>query len=591
MFPSPFPAMLVGPFPHGLDRHSLSTGNNVNTPLSPPGLPIGIMRNSSSSGSSQRSTAGGSAWGEPPSKRSASPPETLSSPSSASSDDVQPVTPSGGDPRQDALVAEERLERALAEFSVDDYELEGDVYYSVNGGSVAGDAPPALFDIRLMPRAHAVFVAKEGGNSSSAPNAADDDDFDDDEDETANNPELCPEHNVVCRKGICLFYAARKRELNREKRRQELEKERAERQAKREKNAKKKAKKMLAEDPEDIASSGSSRTASPAPPPGPARQRPPHLRPSAPVTSARAPPAHLKAGAPPPSPGPARPMPPHLQRGPSSGGPTSPPADGRPSPAPSRTKSDGVHSEGSGWGNISEGPWAAAATPASKKNSHGTATPALSAPAPKPAWSGWGKAPSVSASSVQRNNESWSAPATSVAGDDDSKAAPPLKGKGKNKAAPAASRAEGRWGKAPSISASSVQRNHDSWSVSARSVSGDAPPKAKGSAAPPQPAWGHWGKAPSVSASSVARNHDSWSVGTRSVAGDDAPPAAASDDGQWGRPPSVAAPSRPGRTWADEMDDEDEANARGGAAADDDDVRSVAASTASGWGSISDGPW
>lgn len=161
------------------------------------------------------------------------------------------------------------------------------------------------------------------------------------------------------------------------------------------------------------------------------------------------------------------------------------------------------------------------------------------------------------------------------------------KGKGKGKASSEAPRAEGAWGKAPSISASSVQRNNDSWSASARSVSGGALPKGTKD----QRAWGNWGKAPSVSASSVARNHGSWSVGTRSVAGDDDPPVAPSDDGKWGRPPSVAAPSRPGRTWADEMDEEDEANALGAPAADDDDVRSVAASTASGWGSISNGPW
>ncbi|KAI9061376.1 hypothetical protein FKP32DRAFT_1678196 [Trametes sanguinea] len=103
--------------------------------------------------------------------------------------------------------------------------------------------------------------------------------------------------------------------------------------------------------------------------------------------------------------------------------------------------------------------------------------------------------------------------------------------------------------------------------------------------------FGAWGKAPSVSASSVRRNNDSWSVSARSVAGDhdDARSVAASDDGNnWGRPPSVVGQA--GRSWADQMEEEDEANAA--AAPDvDDDARSVAASTTSGWGSASAGPW
>ncbi|KAJ2967062.1 hypothetical protein NUW54_g13621 [Trametes sanguinea] len=53
-------------------------------------------------------------------------------------------------------------------------------------------------------------------------------------------PSITPEHNVVCRKGICRVYAAMLREEQREKERQEREKARAEAKAKREKAQRKK---------------------------------------------------------------------------------------------------------------------------------------------------------------------------------------------------------------------------------------------------------------------------------------------------------------------------------------------------------------
>ena len=73
------------------------------------------------------------------------------------------------------------------------------------------------------------------------------------------------------------------------------------------------------------------------------------------------------------------------------------------------------------------------------------------------------------------------------------------------------------WGAAPSISASSVRRNQDSWSQSAR---GAAPPPVTrsgtwsgnaGAGRGQTKPWGAWGGAPSISASSVRRNDDSWS--------------------------------------------------------------------------------
>ncbi|KAI1783634.1 hypothetical protein LXA43DRAFT_1130776 [Ganoderma leucocontextum] len=108
--------------------------------------------------------------------------------------------------------------------------------------------------------------------------------------------------------------------------------------------------------------------------------------------------------------------------------------------------------------------------------------------------------------------------------------------------APKPTKAWGAWG-APSISASSMQRNHDNWSVSARTQDDDnwpsvaagptsAPASSSNSRSGP-PALG-WGKAPSVSASSVGRNNAAWSNSGRSVSGGDARSVAASEAAGWG---------------------------------------------------------
>ncbi|KAI0351995.1 hypothetical protein OH77DRAFT_829025 [Trametes cingulata] len=597
--------------------------NNANAPLTPPGLPPGITRGGSSSGSSQRSAGSGrNGWEGSASQRSTSPVGTPSTSGSASSDDAPPATPADLGSDGSAVVVGDRIERAFAALDMDDEE---DYYYSVGGGSVAGDGdgegdgivdptapPPVEFDLKLMPRASDVVISKplDGPSTSSAPRSNaqpegdDEDEDDDDENENDANPEICPEHNVVCKKGICRVAAARDRERKREARRQAREKERAEALARREKNAKKKGKTPFFKSAPSSASGSGSGASTPT------REPPPHLRTGAPAAALRAPPAHLKMGAPPPppsAPGSSRQMPAHLQRGASaSSGPTSPPppqageGDGRLTPTPSRRIEDDVRSEGSGWGNLSEGPWGPPVQITKGKARLKAPLPEPKpAPPPERAWGAWGRAPSISASSVRRNNDSWS-----VAGSD-APASPGMDDRagGMTSGSPRQEREWGAWGKAPSISASSVRRNNDSWSVSAASEADDvnqekarAQTQTQGSTS--QRVWGAWGKAPSISASSVRRNNDSWSVSARSVAGgneDDARSVAASDTGNWGRPPSVAGSSgAPRGSWADQMDEEDEmnaANVKGAAAQEDDDVRSVAASTESGWGSVSAGPW
>ncbi|KAI0645017.1 hypothetical protein C8Q79DRAFT_745974 [Trametes meyenii] len=436
---------------------------------------------------------------------------------------------------------------------MDDYE--DDVYYSVGGGSAAGDF--ADEDDMYFPRANAVF-ATESKDSDAQNGGGGEEDEDEDEDENvAQNPLLCPEHNIVCKKGICKVYAARKREEERNKRREEREKEREQARAKREKNVKKGKNSVFKSEP----SSEPNGTSTPGS--SSARSPPPHLRVGAAVPTPRAPPPHLKAGAPPPPPSSStRPLPPHLQRGASApSGPASPSPpghqDGRVTPTQEHAGQDDARSESSGWGNPSEGPWGPTTNPGWNRT--------LSAPARAPAPA---SVPAPRPALPTPTHQAW-----------------------------------GAWGKAPSISASSVRRNNDSWSVSAHSTrDGKNGANAKGIQQPQKPQqqqqqqqqWGAWGRAPSISASSVRRNNDSWSVSALSAAAkgdadndDDARSVAASDTSGWGRPPSVVGARR---TWADQMDDEDD-KAVHARAAEDDDVRSVAASTESGWGNPSVGPW
>ncbi|OSC98476.1 hypothetical protein PYCCODRAFT_1003320 [Trametes coccinea BRFM310] len=585
--------------------------SNATTPLTPPGLPPGLTRGGSSSGSSQRSTGGRSAWGEPAaSYRSASPLPAPTSAGASSGDDPMPKTPGADEPD---MVAGSRIEGALVALSVDDYE--DDIYLGIDGEPT--DYVGAS-DVLYMPNANAVSPS-----GPSIPDAAiqnednresDDDDDDDDLPQMVGDKKICPEHNVVCNKGICRVYAAMLREEKREKERQEREKARAEAKAKREKAQNKRGKNSFFK---PLPSSGPNFPTSPS-----GREPPPHLRAGAPPPSSapRPLPPHLKPGAPPPTPSSSAPkqMPAHLQRGASASSQPRPAPDpaGRVTPTPSRQGGESdERSEAGGWDNASEGPWGSYAKPPDdrKKNwaQAKTFVPAAGppkAPSHGQEFGAWGKAPSVSASSVRRNNDSWSVSAPSEAGDGDAGT-----GDGwqttvateilKNKPT---GREFGAWGKAPSVTASSVRRNNDSWSVSAPSEVGDTSndndngwrtateSKAKKKDKKKEREFGAWGKAPSVSASSVRRNHDSWSVSARSDAGgpgadghhDDARSVAASDDGNWGRPPSVVGQA--GRSWADQMDEEDEANA---APEPDDDARSVAASTVSGWGSVSAGPW
>ncbi|KAI0827750.1 hypothetical protein BC628DRAFT_154677 [Trametes gibbosa] len=546
-------------------RRATVAWGNPTIPLTPPGLPV-IVRGSSSSGSSHRSVTG-SAWGGPPSQRSVeSLDDTLSIPSS---EEVPPIL---SNPLGDAAAAGIRVEGAFAELSVDDYE-DG-LYYSAIGpvDHAPPGAPGREFDVLLAPHAKTVFVVNASGGAppSAKDRSAADVEDDDDDDEIAHKTEgtattkfLCPEHNIVCRTGICLVYAKRKRELDREAVRQQREKDRAAAQKKREKNAKKKNKLAEGEPvmPDESGSTtpdegGTTTLPSPSPPPR-KREPPPHLRKTVPPGPARALPAHLGAGAPPPSPGPARQMPSRLMHGPSGPG-------GLASLRPDAKGDQDAQSEASSWGNLSDDPWVgprASLSPAAISSSTQNSSPAV----PR-AWGVWGKAPSISASSVQRNNDSWSVSAGDQNGkkveiDKPAAGKNAGKGKGKNKstpkpagkpvhkASPATQPVQGNWGKAPSISGSTVQRNYDSWSVSARSVTG----------------WGVEGARSDV----------------------------ASDDGNWGRPLSVVGDSDNHRMWADEMDEEDEyqANARQQTQAVDDDTRSVAASTEVGWASgISAGP-
>ncbi|KAI0330398.1 hypothetical protein GY45DRAFT_1277940 [Cubamyces sp. BRFM 1775] len=519
----------------GIRTVPVAAWRNATSPTSPPGLPLGLMRGDSSSGTSQQSVGSEGGWGGPPSVRSVSPHAAQSSSGTSSGDDAPPATPSVANVGHDPMVAGGPAQGPFAALSIDD--LDDEEYYgageALQQGGDARSSASAGSDVMYYPRADSVFVHKpEGSPATPGEDKADRDEEEDEEednpiDSTGEKKLVCPEHNVVCRKGICSVMAKLLRAEKFEKRRQELERERAEREAKRAKAAKKKKK-----DNFPLATSSPSRFESS----GSGGGLPVHLR--RPGAAAPPPPPHLRAGAPPLSPsagpGTTRPMPPHLRSRPANPSPD-PDAGGRWTPTPSRRGEDDARSGTGGWGdNISEGPWGVSDPKPPKSKSRGT-------PAPAPSW---GKVPSISASSVRRNNDSWSVSAGDADEHDDGGgiASPWTSAKTAGKAP--AKRDYGAWGRAPSISASSVRRNNDSWSVSARSVAG----------------------APDGDAGSV--------VG--------------SDDGNWGRPPSEVGDGRQ-RSWAEQMDEEDELEYA--AAASDNDTRSVAASATSGWGNVSAGPW
>ncbi|KAH9888364.1 hypothetical protein C8Q73DRAFT_181955 [Cubamyces lactineus] len=438
------------------------------------------------------------------------------------------------------MIAGGPVQGSFAALSVDD--IDDELYYD-GGGNLQqdDDAKPAAsaeIDIMYFPRADSVFVHKAAGSLTTPGEDIDnaDEGEDEDEDDLADNTGekelICPEHNVVCKKGICSVMAKILRAKKAEERRQELARERAEREAKRAKAA---AKKKPGKLPLMTPSPASSNTS------GSGGILPKHLRPGSAAPAVRAPPPHLRSGAPPlsPSTGPGmRQIPAHLRPAKPSPEPI---AGGRSTPTPSRRGDDDARSETSGWGNISEGPWAMPDSQRAKSKPRATPAPAPKAPA-----STWGKAPSISASSVRRNNDSWSVSAgdADVRDRDDGATTSPWASAKKTTSRPPAPRDVGAWTRAPSISASSVRRNNDSWSLSARSAAGGLD--------------------------------------------DDANSAVGSDDGDWGRPPSVIGVGRQ-QSWAEQMDEEDELEYA--AAAPDDDVRSVAASTTSGWGNVSAGPW
>ena len=125
---------------------------------------------------------------------------------------------------------------------------------------------------------------------------------------------------------------------------------------------------------------------------------------------ARRPPPHLRAGPPAPTLGPPRQLPPHLRRGAapasapvaSPASPISPPVHASPTPSQkSGADERSVSSSGS-------------RAALSKPTSADPSTITSSAPAPSRPWGTWGRAPSITASSVQRNNESWSVSARDV---------------------------------------------------------------------------------------------------------------------------------------------------------------------------------
>lgn len=496
-----------------------------------------LTRGGSSTGDSEASTSSGSSVGG-----------------------SQPLSPVGDDDNGPQVgIVSENIEGALEALGLKQDNSDDDEFHTIVGSdSIVGP---------LLQVQYTILEPEEPVQSlwdDYVPSDDDNGDDDDDDDEgikkaAAKNPELCKVHNKVCKKGICKAYAAQLREKRNRERQEQRRKDREDAFAKREKKLAKKAASV------STASTGtSSGAASPA-----LRVPPPRLHPGA----ARQLPAHLQRGAPPTI---TRKSPPPVSPLTTDVGDVDGDGDGRATPTPSRQVDDDVRSVSSGgWGSISDSPWGPVHrpkgndwdAPSSKpppRNPAAASTaskPRPVAPKPTKAWGGWG-AQSISASSMQRNCDSWSVGARTRDDDD--------------------------W---PSAAAAGPATTSSNLGRPAR----DSPRPPPQSQAQEQRAWGAWGEAPSVSASSVRRNNDAWSTSGRSVSnsgkGDDARSVAASKAARWGAEQPwgstdavKAARVATKKTWADQVDEELE----GGF-----DARSVAGSTGSGrtWGNVSAGPW
>lgn len=386
------------------------------TPLSPPGLPSGILRPTSSASSHDSFTSKRpNVQSRTPSVRSNSPQSaSLSSGSSSSrsSSDASPSSLSKA-PHNDAfVVAGDHVEAALSALTLgdrDDYG-EDDLYYSVaHTTSVSGDSKS--FPPFNSPVEHSVANTAEMQQSLWDVSVAPDSDSDvEDADEkwlakaAAKNPELCRVHNKVCKHGICKVHAEQERAR---KSRERVEERNMERNAALEAREKRNRKRDESEEDGDT---------------GYTRLTPAHLRSRAPVPS-----------------GPVRELPPHLRRNASA--PSAPvnskasdsdSTTGRVTPTPTRRpeedddgngddeeedEDDAKSQSSSRWDTVTDDPWAPTKPAKGKGNKNKTKTSAsppsnkagaASNPAPE-ALGAWGKSGSVTASSMQRNGDSWSA--------------------------------------------------------------------------------------------------------------------------------------------------------------------------------------
>ncbi|KAI0753352.1 hypothetical protein C8Q80DRAFT_508530 [Daedaleopsis nitida] len=443
--------------------------------------------------------------------------------SSSSSSDISLISPSEDTRTTQIFIAGNDIVRGLASLGLGDDEDYEDEYLTV------ADTASALEDLHGLtlldePRVEYTHgrpvlevVDSLWGDSVSA--VSDDEEEEDDDKALVKaaqkNPILCRIHNRVCKKGICKEYAEQLRKERNDKRRMEREEQQNKRNKKKEKNASKAS-----------PTSPSPVDAPHAPHP---RAPPPHLSPS---SSGNGLPAHLRKGALPLSPSSMSPLSP------------APSLHGRTTPTPSRRQDDDAQSKSSGgWGSVSEDLWG----PGRPRKAGAPSAPAPPlAPAPQTpapeapkAWGAWGDAPFVSASSVRRNNASWSVSTHDVAdlrefdGDGD--------------------------GDNDNDRREETYDTYDAGSVSGRSATGWGTVHAGAGASTSANADGPWGSTDAVRAAGAARRGGSGGGSARS--------------------PSQAGKTK--KTWAEQMDD-------------DFDTKSVAASTvsaASTWGNVSAGPW
>ncbi len=376
--------------------------SGANVAAGPVGFPPGLLRVTSTSSSQGSSSSGsGSTRANTPSIRAVSPLAPQSACSSASSNESgnQPLSPTDGLYEVQVTVAGGDVEGALNALSLEgEDDPDDDLYYSMaDSGSTSGD-------VLYAPRGELTIVPATSMKESLWGDYVEEEDEEDPEDndldliKAAEKTGLCRAHNRVCKKGICKIYAAQLRE---EEKKQRDEERRQQREGRGKQPKKKNAS-------SDDASTPPSRSGSSTP----ARAAPPHLRPGAPAPAlapaSRELPAHLRRGAPASAPPP------------SPVSPISPPA--HVSRAPSNNSAPSTSNDG--WGSVPSGVWGP--TPAKSNavplrrdaapnqnapaanSSADAASSAPALPAPPRQWGAWGRAPSISASSVQRNNDSWS---------------------------------------------------------------------------------------------------------------------------------------------------------------------------------------